>query len=53
MKLSEFYNKLEKKTFDELNTPTNEKTLQEKIYKEYRESKLDFIKFKHNGRISL
>jgi len=42
------YDKFEKKTFNSLNTPTNEKTLQEKNYKERRESKLDFINFKHN-----
>jgi hypothetical protein len=44
----ELYNKLEKKPFNSLNTPTNEKTLQEKNYKERRELKLDLINFKHN-----
>lgn len=47
------YNKLEKRQFNLLNTPTNEKTLQEKNYKERRELKLNFINFKHNNMEAL
>ena len=47
-KLNSFYEITEKYTFEILDTPINANQQKEQLYRKYRESKIDFIKFENN-----
>jgi len=48
-RLKEMYVKMDKKTFDELDTPINIYQQREKDYRKFREEKVDFVVFTPNG----